>query len=73
MHADKITHLRDIMYEQWLIALGLVLVLEGLIPTLAPRAWKKLIKDMASKSDNQLRVIGIILMLCGLSWIFLVK
>lgn len=61
------------MSETWLIALGLLLVLEGLIPTLAPRAWKKLVQDMASKSDGQLRVIGLILMLLGLGWIFMVQ
>lgn len=61
------------MSEEWLIALGLVLVLEGLIPTLAPKAWKKLVLDMASKSDGQLRVTGLILMLLGLGWVFLIQ
>ena len=42
------------MSEEWLIALGLVLVLEGLLPTLAPKSWKKMVSDMASRSDGQL-------------------
>lgn len=61
------------MSEEWLIALGLVLVLEGLIPTLAPKAWKKLVSDMAARSDGQLRVTGLILMLLGLGWVFFVS
>ncbi|GAA4350906.1 DUF2065 family protein [Kangiella taiwanensis] len=61
------------MSEEWLIALGLVLVLEGLIPTLAPKAWKKLVSDMAARPDGQLRVTGLILMLLGLGWVFFVS
>lgn len=61
------------MSEEWLIALGLVLVLEGLIPTLAPKAWKKLVSDMANRPDGQLRITGLVLMLMGLGWVYLVS
>ncbi|RDX38164.1 DUF2065 family protein [Kangiella sp. HD9-110m-PIT-SAG07] len=61
------------MSQEWLIALGLVLVLEGLIPVLAPKAWKKMVSDMASRPDGQLRVIGLVLMLLGLTWVFLIS
>ena len=61
------------MSQEWLIALGLVLVLEGLIPTLAPKAWKKMVSDMAARSDGQLRVVGLVLMVLGLGWVFLVS
>lgn len=60
------------MSQEWLIALGLVLVLEGLIPTLAPKAWKKMVTDMASRSDGQLRSIGLVMMVLGLVWVFFV-
>ncbi|AKE52784.1 DUF2065 domain-containing protein [Kangiella geojedonensis] len=61
------------MSEEWLIAMGLVLVLEGLIPTLAPKAWKKMVSDMSSRPDGQLRMIGLVLMLLGLGWVFFVS
>ena len=61
------------MSEEWLIAMGLVLVLEGLVPTLAPKAWKKMVCDMSSRSDGQLRMIGLVLMLLGLGWVFLIS
>ncbi|MBV36002.1 DUF2065 domain-containing protein [Kangiella spongicola] len=60
------------MSEEWLIALGLVLVLEGLLPTLAPKSWKKMVSDMASRSDGQLRAVGLVMMIVGLVWVFLV-
>ena len=53
--------------------MGLVLVLEGLIPTLAPKAWKKMVSDMSSRPDGQLRMIGLVLMLLGLGWVFLIS
>ena len=61
------------MSEEWLIAMGLVLVLEGLVPTLAPKAWKKMVADMSSRPDGQLRMIGLVLMLLGLGWVFWVS
>ena len=61
------------MSDAWLIALGLVLVLEGLIPTLAPGLWKKMVRDMSTRSDNQLRAVGLGLMLMGLAWVFFIK
>lgn len=61
------------MSQEWLIALGLVLVLEGLLPTLAPKAWKKMVSDMAERSDGQLRVVGLVLMVLGLGWVFLLS
>ncbi len=61
------------MAEEWLIALGLVLILEGLIPTLAPKAWKKAVSEMVTRPDSQLRLIGLVLMLLGMGWVFLIR
>ena len=41
-----------------LLALALVLVLEGLGPMLYPSAWKKLISGMAQLPENTLRRFG---------------
>lgn len=41
-----------------LLALALVLVLEGLGPMLYPRAWKKMISTMAQLPENTLRRFG---------------
>ena len=41
----------------WL-ALGLVLVLEGLGPMLFPRVWRRMILEMAQLPDSTLRRFG---------------
>ncbi|HDY7869136.1 TPA: DUF2065 domain-containing protein [Vibrio vulnificus] len=41
----------------WL-ALGLVLIVEGLGPLLAPRGWRNMVAQLSEQPDNQLRRIG---------------
>lgn len=47
-------------------ALGLMLVLEGLLPLLAPKAWRDTFKRMIDLKDGQLRFIGLISISGGL-------
>ncbi|GAD90885.1 MULTISPECIES: DUF2065 domain-containing protein [Vibrio] len=47
------------------IAIGLVLVLEGLGPLLAPNAWRKMMAQMSQQPDNQLRRLGGCLVVAG--------
>jgi uncharacterized protein YjeT (DUF2065 family) len=53
------------MSEGVWIALGLVLVLEGLGPLLAPTAWKKMMTQVSQQPDNQLRRLGGCLVVAG--------
>lgn len=48
------------------MALGLMLVLEGILPFLAPRAWRQTFQRMISMNDGQLRFVGLASMLGGL-------
>jgi len=48
------------------MALGLMLVLEGVLPFLAPRAWRQTFQRMISMQDGQLRFVGLASMLGGL-------
>ncbi|KXI21594.1 DUF2065 domain-containing protein [Photobacterium sanguinicancri] len=48
----------------WL-ALGLVLVFEGLGPLLAPRGWRDMVGQLAQQDDNSLRRIGGCLVVAG--------
>ena len=52
-------------------ALALVLVLEGLLPFLAPNLWRKMVIMTANKSDRTLRIIGLVLMLLGTGILFI--
>ncbi|MGX8882724.1 DUF2065 domain-containing protein [Methylovorus sp. SPW-M1] len=47
-------------------ALGLMLVLEGVLPLLAPQAWRDTFKRMVELKDGQLRFVGLVSMSVGL-------
>ena len=48
----------------WL-AIGLVLVVEGLGPLIAPRGWRNMMAQLSEQPDNQLRRIGGCLVVAG--------
>ncbi|WP_419244234.1 DUF2065 domain-containing protein [Photobacterium leiognathi subsp. mandapamensis] len=47
------------------MALGLVLVVEGLGPSLAPRGWREMVSQLSQQNDNTLRRIGGCLVVAG--------
>jgi len=49
-----------------LTAFGLMLVFEGLLPFIAPKAWRETFKRMIELKDGQLRFIGLISIMGGL-------
>jgi uncharacterized protein len=49
-----------------LLAFGLMLVFEGLLPFIAPQAWREAFKRMISLKDGQIRFVGIISITGGL-------
>jgi len=44
--------------HDWLRAIGLVLVLEGLMPLLAPARWRDMFLQVARMRDGQIRFVG---------------
>jgi uncharacterized protein YjeT (DUF2065 family) len=54
------------MSDNLLIAFALMLVLEGLVPFLAPNAWRETFRRLIQLSDGQIRFIGLTSMLVGL-------
>jgi uncharacterized protein YjeT (DUF2065 family) len=48
-----------------LAAFGLMLVIEGLMPFLAPAAWRDMFRRVMAFTDGQLRFAGLVAMLCG--------
>ncbi|HKJ54013.1 MAG TPA: DUF2065 family protein [Gammaproteobacteria bacterium] len=54
-------------------ALALVLVLEGLIPFLSPRGYRNMVQQMASMSERMLRNTGLVLIITGLVFLYLVR
>jgi uncharacterized protein YjeT (DUF2065 family) len=43
-----------------------MLVLEGILPFLAPNLWREAFRKLTEMSDGQIRFIGLSSMLCGL-------
>ena len=54
-----------------MMALGLMLVLEGLMPLLMPQAWRDTFRRMIEFKDGQLRFVGLISVVSGLLLFFL--
>jgi len=54
-----------------LTAFGLMLVLEGLLPLLAPKAWRQAFQRMLELKDGQLRFVGLVSITGGLLLMFL--
>jgi uncharacterized protein YjeT (DUF2065 family) len=48
------------------IAFALMLVLEGLLPFLAPSAWRETFRRLIQLTDGQIRFIGLTSMLAGI-------
>ena len=54
------------MFEWLLGALALMLVLEGLLPFLSPKLWRKVFEKAITMGDGQIRFLGLSSMLVGL-------
>ena len=47
------------MNNTLLTVIGLMLVLEGLLPLIAPQQWRETFKKMTELNDGQLRFVGL--------------
>ena len=61
------------MNSTLLAALGLVLVIEGLLPFVAPDLWRDTFRRLIELADGQLRFIGLGSMLLGLAMLWMSK
>lgn len=50
-----------------LMAFGLMLVIEGLLPFVAPRIWRETFRRVTELADGQLRFIGLTSIIAGLA------
>ncbi|MCE5181945.1 MAG: DUF2065 domain-containing protein [Betaproteobacteria bacterium] len=55
------------------VALGLMLVLEGVLPFMAPALWRETFRRMTEMTDGQLRFVGLTSMMGGLLLLYLIK
>jgi len=61
------------MLVYFLTALGLMLVIEGLMPFLFPAAWRAGLSKLAQLQDGQTRFVGLSLMLGGLLLLYWIR
>ncbi|CAL93553.1 DUF2065 domain-containing protein [Azoarcus olearius] len=53
-----------------MMAFALMLIIEGILPFVAPTAWRETFLRLASMADGQIRFIGLSSMLLGLVLLF---
>lgn len=61
------------MWQQLLIALALVLIIEGIMPFLSPRGMKQLMQTMSQMEDHSIRMTGFVSMVLGLILLYIVN
>jgi hypothetical protein len=61
------------MWNELAVALCLVLIIEGVIPFLAPGRWRKLAVTMVDVDDRLVRGLGLGSMLVGTCLLYLVR
>jgi hypothetical protein len=54
------------MWSTLAMAIGLVLVIEGIMPFVAPGQWREMLRKVATLADGQIRFFGLSLMIVGL-------
>ena len=61
------------MSDSLLAALALVLVVEGIMPLLAPGLWRESFRKLVELTDGQLRFIGLVSIAIGLAGVWLIQ
>lgn len=59
--------------HEFLIALALVLVIEGILPFLSPKSMRSYMSQMSEMNDRTLRVTGLVMMVIGVIMLYIVK
>lgn len=53
------------MLQDLMLAAGLVLIIEGLMPAISPRGWRNMVTQVADLPDRSLRLGGVVLIIIG--------
>jgi hypothetical protein len=61
------------MVQTFLLAFALMLVIEGLMPFVAPRVWRETFRRVTELADGQVRFLGLSSIVVGLILMVIVK
>jgi uncharacterized protein YjeT (DUF2065 family) len=60
-------------WQELLVAMALVLVWEGLMPTINPSGFRSLLTVLQEMDDKKLRIMGLSSMILGAVLVFIIK
>jgi|JI10StandDraft_1071094.scaffolds.fasta_scaffold5214347_1 uncharacterized protein YjeT (DUF2065 family) len=63
----------DNVNPDFIQALALVFVLEGILPFIRPSLWRRFLTMIIGQSDKTMRIYGLISMLMGVGILYLAK
>ena len=61
------------MWTTFFIALALMLILEGVLPFIAPNLWRDTFRRITPMNDGQIRFVGLSSMIVGLLILLFVR
>jgi len=61
------------MWQDFLVAISLVLVIEGLLPTVNPNGYKKALSMLLQMDNRHVRIWGLSSMVLGTFLLYLLK
>lgn len=61
------------MLQNFVIAFCLMLIIEGMIPFIAPDLWRTLLLTLKDMDDNQIRLFGLALMISGTALLLIIN
>ena len=61
------------MLQNFGIAFCLMLIIEGIIPFIAPHLWRSLLLMLKDLDDNQIRLFGLVLMISGTTLLLIIN
>jgi len=60
-------------WSDFLSALALLLIFEGLYPFASPEGWKKMIVQISNMNAQTLRIMGLVMITLGIIILYLVR
>ncbi|MDH5360588.1 MAG: DUF2065 domain-containing protein, partial [Gammaproteobacteria bacterium] len=63
----------EFMWQDLWVALALVMVIEGLIPFINPKGYRRMVMMMSIMDDKSLRRTGFVIMVTGAILVYLLK
>ena len=61
------------MWHDLFVALALLLVIEGVMPFLAPDTMRRMLLEVAQQDNRRLRIAGLVTMISGVGLLYLIN